>query len=197
MNEPPGAPQAPAPLLDLIRAQIAAAGGRITFAEYMDLALYEPRYGYYSAGAVALGRGGDFTTSPEVDPAFGACLAEFAARCDAALDHPAHFLLAEHGAGSGRLMADMLDALRADHAALWPRVRPVIVERSPALRERQRARLAAAGHGGAGHLGRSRRGRGARSSATSCSTPFPCAGCWPARTARCRRSTLPWTQPAR
>jgi SAM-dependent MidA family methyltransferase len=148
MNDAHGAPRgaAPAPLLDLIRARIAAAGGRITFAEYMDLALYEPRYGYYSAGAVALGRGGDFTTSPEVDPAFGACLAEFAARCDAALDHPAAFLLAEHGAGSGRLMVDLLNALRAEHPALWARAQPVIVERSPALRARQREALDAAGH---------------------------------------------------
>src|SRR4051794_10729601 len=89
------------PLLERIRAEIRAAGGRIPFARYMDLALYDPDYGYYSAGVVALGRGGDFTTSPEVDPAFGACLAELAQRCDAALGRPDRFLLAEHGAGSG------------------------------------------------------------------------------------------------
>src|SRR5436305_11662732 len=82
-----------AALTAIIRACIAAAGGRIPFAEYMDLALYHPRYGYYSAGVVTLGRSGDFTTSPEVDPAFGALLAEFVRRCDVALDAPPRFLL--------------------------------------------------------------------------------------------------------
>lgn len=136
------------PLLPVIRERIAAAGGRITFAEYMDLALYHPAHGYYSAGTVTLGRGGDFTTSPEVDPAFGALLGAFARRCDAALGHPPVFLLAEHGAGSGRLLADLLEALRTADPGLYARLRPVIVERSPALRARQAATLAAGGHAG-------------------------------------------------
>ncbi len=134
------------PLIGIIRDRIRAAGGRISFAEYMDLALYHPQYGYYSAGVVALGREGDFTTSPEVDPAFGAALAQFARRCDAALDSPARFLLAEHGAGSGRLMVDLLTALGTDGARLAARLDAVIVERSPALRVRQAATLAAAGY---------------------------------------------------
>ncbi len=134
------------PITAIIRDRIRAAGGRIPFADYMDLALYQPDYGYYSAGVVALGRGGDFTTSPEVDPAFGAALAQFARRCDAALDQPARFLLAEQGAGSGRLMADLLTALRADDFSLYARLDAVIVERSPALRARQEAQLAEAGH---------------------------------------------------
>jgi SAM-dependent MidA family methyltransferase len=134
-------------LAALIRDDIAAAGGRITFARYMDLALYHPAFGYYSAGTVALGRGGDFTTSPEVDPAFGRALARFARRCDAALGQPERFLLAEHGAGSGRLLCDILDALRAEDAGLYHRLTPIIVERSPVLRDRQVALLTAAGHG--------------------------------------------------
>ncbi|MGI8586835.1 MAG: class I SAM-dependent methyltransferase [Chloroflexia bacterium] len=133
-------------LAGVIRERIRAAGERITFAEYMDLALYHPTYGYYSAGRVALGRGGDFTTSPEVDPAFGALLAEFARRCDEKLGHPARFLLAEHGGGSGRLMRDMLDALRETQPALYSRADAVLVERSEALRSRQQALLAEAGH---------------------------------------------------
>jgi SAM-dependent MidA family methyltransferase len=137
----------PSPLADLIRARIRAAGGRISFAEYMDLALYQPDYGYYSAGVVTLGRGGDFVTSPEVDPAFGAALAEFVRRCDAALAHPPALLLAEHGAGSGRLLADLLTALQAADAGLYARVDAVVVERSPALRARQAVTMAEAGHG--------------------------------------------------
>ena len=139
-------PPPPAPLAAIIHSQIAAAGGRIPFAEYMDLALYHPDYGYYSAGTVALGRGGDFTTAPEVDPAFGALLATFVRRCDTALAQPAPFLLAEHGAGSGRLLRDLLDTLRLADPALYARLAPVIVEKSPALRARQQALLAEGGH---------------------------------------------------
>lgn len=146
VDTPAGRADHVAALTALIRARVAAAGGRITFAEYMDLALYHPEYGYYSAGVVALGRGGDFTTSPEVDPAFGALLATFVARCDAALDYPPHFLLAEHGAGSGRLMRDLLDAIRATDLGLYSRLDPIIVERSHALRARQESLLAEAGH---------------------------------------------------
>ena len=144
----PSDPPHVAALTAIIRARIAAAGGRIPFAEYMDLALYHPEYGYYSAGVVTLGRGGDFVTSPEVDPAFGALLAEFVRRCDVALDAPSRFLLAEHGAGSGRLLCDLLDALRAAAPGLYARLDPVIVERSPALRARQAALFAASAHAG-------------------------------------------------
>src|ERR1700692_522114 len=59
-----------------IARKIAAAGGWISFERYMDLALYEPGLGYYSAGAYKLGAGGDFTTAPEISSLFGACVAK-------------------------------------------------------------------------------------------------------------------------
>src|SRR5580693_7156112 len=62
-------------LADLIRTRIAAAGGWLTFDAFMDLALYAPGLGYYSAGAVKLGAGGDFVTAPEMSKLFGQCLA--------------------------------------------------------------------------------------------------------------------------
>ncbi len=149
-------PQPPAdgtvPAVAALRAEIAGriarAGGRIPFAEYMDLALYHPAYGYYSAGTVALGRGGDFVTSAEEGPGFGELLAVLVARADTALDHPPAFLLAEHGAGSGRLLAALLTAVQAADSDLYARLRPVIVERSPALRARQQARFATSPHAG-------------------------------------------------
>ena len=55
--------------------EIREAGGWIGFDRYMETALYAPGLGYYSAGARKLGRGGDFTTAPEISPLFGACLA--------------------------------------------------------------------------------------------------------------------------
>jgi len=51
-----------------IRAEIAAAGGRLGFERYMELALYAPGLGYYSAGARKFGAAGDFVTAPEISP---------------------------------------------------------------------------------------------------------------------------------
>lgn len=51
---------------------IAAAGGAIRFAEFMEMALYSPGMGYYSAGSRKFGSGGDFTTAPELSPLFSA-----------------------------------------------------------------------------------------------------------------------------
>ena len=63
-------------MCESIAREIAAAGGWISFERYMDLALYEPGLGYYSAGARKLGAGGDFTTAPEISSLFGACVAK-------------------------------------------------------------------------------------------------------------------------
>ena len=57
-------------LADLIRAQIRAAGGAIPFSRFMELALYAPGLGYYSAGARKFGADGDFVTAPELGPVF-------------------------------------------------------------------------------------------------------------------------------
>jgi SAM-dependent MidA family methyltransferase len=62
-------------LLDLLRAEVAAAGGWLSFARYMELALYAPGLGYYSGGARKFGPGGDFITAPELTPLFGQALA--------------------------------------------------------------------------------------------------------------------------
>ncbi|MCK5365403.1 MAG: class I SAM-dependent methyltransferase, partial [Gammaproteobacteria bacterium] len=60
-------------LVALIRAAIDQAGGAISFADYMDLALFAPELGYYHAGAVQFGSGGDFITAPESSPLFARC----------------------------------------------------------------------------------------------------------------------------
>lgn len=59
----------------LIRAEIEAAGGKLPFDRFMDLALYAPGLGYYVAGATKLGPEGDFVTAPEISPLFARCLA--------------------------------------------------------------------------------------------------------------------------
>lgn len=121
-------------LQDLIRERIRAAGGWLPFSQFMELALYSPGLGYYSAGSVKLGAGGDFVTAPEVSALFGACVAR---QCAEVLSVTGGDVL-EFGAGTGRLAAVVLRELDT-HASLPRRYR--ILEVSADLRERQRATL--------------------------------------------------------
>jgi SAM-dependent MidA family methyltransferase len=115
-----------------IAQQIAAADGWMSFERYMDLALYAPGLGYYSAGAQKLGGGGDFTTAPEISALFGACVAQQCAQVMAQL--PGASLL-EIGAGSGRLAVDILS--RLETLDCLPE-NYFILEVSGDLRDRQR-----------------------------------------------------------
>jgi SAM-dependent MidA family methyltransferase len=119
-----------------IRGEIAAAGGWIGFARFMELALYAPGLGYYMAGARKLGAEGDFTTAPELAPLYGHTLARAAAAALAAPDDE----ILEIGAGTGALAASLLEEL--ERLGRLPR-RYLIVELSPELRARSRDTLAA------------------------------------------------------
>lgn len=123
-------------VLDAIRARIDCAGGWLPFDDYMELALYAPGLGYYSAGARKLGAGGDFTTAPEISPLFGYCLA---GQCVQLLQGLGDGDILELGAGTGRLAFDILSRLAAEEA-LPARYR--ILEISADLRERQQTLLA-------------------------------------------------------
>ncbi|HEY2037761.1 MAG TPA: SAM-dependent methyltransferase [Steroidobacteraceae bacterium] len=118
----------------LIGEQIRAAGGWIPFARFMELALYAPGLGYYSAGSVKLGPGGDFVTAPEVSDLFSRCMAR---QCAQVLSGEGEIL--ELGAGTGRMAAVILQCLAAD--GRLP-ARYAILEVSADLAERQRERLA-------------------------------------------------------
>ena len=87
-----------------IGRHIAEAGGWLDFAQYMDLVLYAPSLGYYSAGSKKFGPAGDFVTAPELSPLFARTLARQAADILRATDGD----VLELGAGSGRLAADLL-----------------------------------------------------------------------------------------
>ncbi|HEX3913220.1 MAG TPA: SAM-dependent methyltransferase [Steroidobacteraceae bacterium] len=105
--------------------QIDAAGGFLSFEQFMDQALYAPGLGYYCGGAQKLGAGGDFTTAPEVSGLFGACVALQCAEILRGLPRgglplgtlPRGALprasIVEIGAGSGRLAADILARLES------------------------------------------------------------------------------------
>ncbi len=125
-----------------IRAEIEAAGGSIPFSRFMEIALYAPGLGYYSAGTEKFGPAGDFITAPEVSPLFGRCLARQVAQVLRALGGGD---VLELGSGSGALAADLLIELEA--LDTLPR-QYQILEVSAELKERQRGTLAnrAPGH---------------------------------------------------
>jgi SAM-dependent MidA family methyltransferase len=100
-------------LLDAIRTEIRAAGP-MTFARFMEIALYTPERGYYRAAAERPGRIGDFLTAPEASPIFGRALARFARGVHAVLGAPPGLTIREHGAGGGALAAPLVEALLAD-----------------------------------------------------------------------------------
>jgi len=121
-------------LVSLIADEIAAGGGWISFARYMELALHAPGFGYYSAGARKFGAAGDFVTAPEFSSLFGQTLARQVAQVLRAGVPD----VIELGAGSGRLARDLLAELLA--LDCLPQ-RYLILETSAELRERQRALL--------------------------------------------------------
>jgi SAM-dependent MidA family methyltransferase len=120
-----------------LREEIERAGGWISFARYMQFALYEPGLGYYSAGTRKLGAAGDFITAPEVAPVFSRCLA---VQCAEVLQSLGGGDLLEFGAGSGVMAATLLEELERRDAL--PR-RYLILDVSADLRQRQQQTLAA------------------------------------------------------
>jgi SAM-dependent MidA family methyltransferase len=135
--------------------------GPMTFAEFMDLALYHPDSGYYARAAVRSGRTGDFFTSVDVGPEFGALLARQLAEMwrvvsqgspgapsvpDGDTADAPWFDLVEAGAGSGRLSRDILDASAETEPAFYSALRLHLIERSPAARAVHRHTLGPHAH---------------------------------------------------
>ena len=118
-------------LLTLIQQRIAKAGGKISFADYMQLCLYAPGLGYYSAGSHKLGEKGDFTTAPEISTLFSRTLAQHVNDVFRQLEQVD---ILEFGAGSGKMAADILTEL-AGLQALPDHY--YIIETSADLRQKQ------------------------------------------------------------
>ncbi len=119
----------------LIRRHITGAGGWIDFEAFMELALYAPGLGYYSAGSTKLGSDGDFVTAPELSELFSRCVAR---QCAEILAHIGGGDIVEFGAGTGRMAAAVLREL-ADLGASPDRY--AIVEVSADLKARQQERI--------------------------------------------------------
>jgi SAM-dependent MidA family methyltransferase len=122
-------------LVDRIRRD-----GPLTVAAFMELALYHPEHGYYASRAQRSGRRGDFYTSVDAGPFFGEMLAVQIGKMMRQLSHGEERTvdLVEAGAGNGRLMRDVLDALAADSPDEYKRVRVHLVERSARARSDHR-----------------------------------------------------------
>lgn len=114
---------------------------RITFAEFMEMALYHPQLGYYATPSSSIGPQGDFITSPHMSHDFGEMLAEQFADMWQALDQPNPFTLVEMGAGQGLVAADVLTHLQKHYPACFACLSYVIVEKSAALKLEQKKRL--------------------------------------------------------
>ena len=111
--------------------------GPLTVAAFMDLALYDPTFGYYARAAHRTGRAGDFFTSVDVGPMFGDLLEVQIAEMADVLNTKT-FDLVEAGASDGRLAADILNAMRRRHPSLYERTHLHLVEASPVARAAQK-----------------------------------------------------------
>jgi SAM-dependent MidA family methyltransferase len=133
-------------LIAAISSEIIRSGP-IPFVRFMELALYHPQFGYYmrppdSADHERIGWSGDFYTSSDVHPILGHAIAAQARQMDELVGCPTPFTIVEAGAGKGLLARDCLAAIHAEQDGFASRVRYVLIERSPAMRELQRQNLA-------------------------------------------------------
>ena len=120
-----------------IIGEIEARGGAVPFEVFMELALYHPEHGYYSAGDPRYGRGGDYLTAPTASEWYPRMVARslvgIGAVCGA-------LRLIDLASGDGALIAGVVEALGQGAGEVLGEI--VSVERSAAMRERQRDRLA-------------------------------------------------------
>jgi SAM-dependent MidA family methyltransferase len=122
--------------------------GPITFESFMDMALYDPEFGYYVSRAQRIGREGDFYTSSHLHAMFGVIIGKQIIEMWALMDSPERFTIIEMGAGEGYVCKDMLDYLKqaksddqGAKSSCYQNLQYVIVERNGLQRQRQQERL--------------------------------------------------------
>jgi SAM-dependent MidA family methyltransferase len=129
-----------AALIRLIRAEIERRGP-VSFAWFMQQALYHPKHGYYASGCCAIGRKGDYFTNVSVGPMFGQLLAVQFIEIWEGLGRSDDFVIAEQGAHDGQFARDVLESVQNRAPGFFDALRYRIVEPFPALKERQRQTL--------------------------------------------------------
>ncbi len=130
-------------LQKILETEIASSPHqRISFAKYMDLALYHADYGYYNSGITKIGKEGDFFTSSSLGKDFGELLGIQFKQMWHNLGCPNPFYLVEMGAGNGELAQDILNYFQVENDELFIQaLKYAIVEQSPALIKVQQQRL--------------------------------------------------------
>lgn len=121
-------------ILEHIREQGDAG---LSFADFMQLCLYEPQYGYYMQNRERIGKEGDFFTSSSVHAVFGALLARQLEQMYSILGQPATFTVVEQGAGEGHLALDILTELQTHAPECYAALDYCLIEISPENRKRQ------------------------------------------------------------
>lgn len=115
--------------------------GPISFRDFMCAALYDPDLGYYNTERLKIGPEGDYYTSSNVHPAFGATLARAFAELWIGSNEP--LTIVEMGAGTGQLAFDIISAMRDEHPAIFQQLTYLAVEPSPSMRKHQKDKLGA------------------------------------------------------
>jgi SAM-dependent MidA family methyltransferase len=122
-------------IIDVIRER-----GPLTFEHFMEMALYDPAFGYYRSGKSRIGRKGDFFTSSHLHPAFGAMIGRQVEEMWRLMGEPAGFTIVEPGPGEGRVCGDMLGYLKDKEC--FSALSYFLVEPDPGMKKRQKALLA-------------------------------------------------------
>ena len=115
--------------------EIEVRNGALNFRDFMELALYHPRHGFYSLGRPRYGRHGDFLTAPSASPWYGRILANVLCR---AVEVAGPVVFVDVASGDGSLISTVLSEL-PPHAL--DEVEVVSVEHSPSMRAIQQKRL--------------------------------------------------------
>jgi SAM-dependent MidA family methyltransferase len=113
--------------------------GPVTFEKFMEMALYDPGYGYYTSGKSRIGREGDFYTSPHLHPVFGKLIGKQVEEMWEFMGRPREFKVVEFGPGSGLLCKDVLAYLKGRE--LFFRMNYLLIEKDAAAKERQKDML--------------------------------------------------------
>jgi len=124
-------------LLEQKLVKVISEQGPIRFRDFMQVALYDPQYGYYNTPRQKIGKDGDYYTSSSVHPLFGATLADAFVRLWQELGPPGEFNIIEIGAGPGHLAFDILSTLSSEYPQLFEQTKYLIAEISPIYRSRQ------------------------------------------------------------
>ena len=115
--------------------------GPITFARFMEMALYYPELGYYVSAREKIGREGDYYTSSEVHILFAKMIARQTAEMWTRMDKPSKWQFIEYGAGKGKLALGVLTELQQQYQNLFDALTYWIIDISPDFREKQQAIL--------------------------------------------------------